>query len=95
MDPSEDPSFELPDFVAFATSDTAHHREPAALDFLCKEEKQNKQKSQFIRKPSTGKLKQWLPHSALSSSNPTKATLLPGEAALPGMRGTITTQDDG
>lgn len=54
-----------------------------------------KQKSQFIRKPSTGKLKQWLPNSALSSSNPTKATLLPGEAALPGMRGTITTQDDG
>lgn len=50
MDPSEDPSFELPDFVAFATSDTAHHREPAALDFLCKEEKQNKTKVSIYQK---------------------------------------------
>lgn len=67
-----------------------------------------KQKSQFITKPSTGKLKQWLPNSALTLlKNYLSCTrkrvpqiqqrqlFFLDKAALPGMRGTLTIQVDG
>lgn len=81
-------SLELPDFVG-----SARHAGAFAFDFPCKEEKQNKTKvsvyhwTQYRKTctmdpklPHLGKLSEAVSAREESSSNPTKATFLPGES---------------
>lgn len=79
-------SLELPDFVG-----SARHAGAFAFDFLCEEEKQNKTKSLNLswdpaqeslhNRPQAPSLGKAVSAREESSSNPTKATFLPGESS--------------